>query len=648
MGIKPKLMKFNKNFNTSLFVYLAISIILISLMSVPTAAKTIRSKYRSSTTNARTTSKNTALQLFDQPPEIYPVCKKEGVFKPYGPIFGNFVKKVTGKDMEKPHQIQWSGKTVGEWIEGLVKESEEKIAQDKIKRKVKEFILEKFVGKPMSSLATFIGDTGSFLRQGFNQIILVLAKLMKMQEKRIPSFMMGDFTPKQMSMAEFGASDRMGCAKIPLAKNDDETMSVVGLHAWIPAGCATTWVNAGICLMGNNCGTFGISVTGGLIGCLTSLATAGAGMPVGDILRAFVHLQAGYSKMGEWEIEMTFMNIKTKDEIAKIEEMNNAHKGVSEKKYEFIQAEKVKLRGHIYLGVDYMLPELGSIGGLSIAKYINITISGRVLLDFGPKNPWDPKNIESIFNDKALSNQQKLGKFITEQATPVKEFSIQAKGVCKVKMEILTQGLFPDFKILEDSEMNILTSLSSGENRGASGANPGFHLYFKPPVIAADIHNGVKFLANFIERKLNFLKRVYLLADLDPNDMPETPKLPELEENQKVKLNPNLPDMSGTEVGFHIFDGEMRFKIDIKKKNVTTFSLLCYFGTEKGQAKKNYFKYGCEMNKDYIQIIRDGVNHSFTVTKNKFIDAFNKGKEAVNKAVNETVSNVKEAATKVK
>jgi len=61
------------------------------------------------------------------------------------------------------------------------------------------------------------------------------------------------------------------------------------------------------------------------------------------------------------------------------------------------------------------------------------------------------------------------------------------------------------------------------------------------------------------------------------------------------------------------------------------------------------------MNKDYIQIIRDGVNHSFTVTKNKFIDAFNKGKEAVNKgkeavnkAVNETVSNVKEAATKVK
>merc|ERR1712032_702113 len=130
--------------------------------------------------------------------------------------------------------------------------------------------------------------------------------------------------------------------------------------------------------------------------------------------------------------------------------------------------------------------------------------------------------------------------------------------------------------------------------------------------------------------------------------MPETPKLPELEENQKVKLNPILPDMSGTEVGFHIFDGEMRFKIDIKKKNVTTFSLLCYFGTEKDQAKKNYFKYGCEMNKDYIQIIRDGVNHSFTVTKNKFIDAFNKGKEAVNKAVNETVSNVKEAATKVK
>ena len=166
---------------------------------------------------------------------------------------------------------------------------------------------------------------------------------------------------------------------------------------------------------------------------------------------------------------------------------------------------------------------------------------------------------------------------------------MQSKGNFAIKLEDLSKGFLPDFKIFEETELNVLVGLGGllgKENAGSSGAAAGFHVYYRPPVVSAEVHKGVKSVLNFVERKLNFLKRIYLLSDIDPKDMPD-PKLPKLPEDKKINMKKaEIPDMSGTEIGFHIAEGGIRFKIDIKEKNVTTFSLLCFFELHTDPAKK--------------------------------------------------------------
>jgi len=89
---------------------------------------------------------------------------------------------------------------------------------------------------------------------------------------------------------------------------------------------------------------------------------------------------------------------------------------------------------------------------------------------------------------------------------------------------------------------------------------------------------------------------------------------------------PEIPDLSGSEIGFHIGSDGVRFKIDLKKKNITFFSLLCFFELNKDPAIK---KIGCEFGADYIQIIKNGAKHTANIALNKIQNAFNKGKAAV-------------------
>merc|ERR1712032_346776 len=359
------------------------------------------------------------------------------------------------------------------------------------------------------------------------------------------------------------------CANFPLAENLNKNISVVGFAAKnFPCGGDKT--NIEICLIFDKCGSFGFSIGGGALTCLANSISSGGPLSaqISPLLSQIWEMKIGYSNKRQWVSEVELMDIKTNEEIRAL--------GMNPEGY--FMTKKITLRSHIYIGSKFAFPKTGiKIGDKDISEIITLTIEGKFFVDFGEKNSFAPENIKATIENKQLNPIKKFETFVKA----AREYSINASGSFSLKLLSLTNQLIPNFTIFEKSDLNVLINLGSfAGNKGSSGLNPGFHLYFKPPQFnSKDINPIIKFM----ETQINTMRRVLKIG----------------RKSQEINL-PRIPNLKGTEIGIYV-GKDIRIKFDIVKNKKKLFEMLCIFSLNR---REKTFKHECEFGADYVSIIQ--------------------------------------------
>lgn len=426
----------------------------------------------------------------------------------------------------------------------------------------------------------------------------------------VPSGCLGDFKTDYLLNKKNLDSHDAKCGKFPLPAS--EKISGVGFSIKnIPCGGKPQKIE--FCSIFDKCGTFGISISGGSIVCL-------APTPATELMKAAKWMQLGYSPNRMWSHKFQFMDPKDK-----------------------MKKKEVTLRSHFYMGAQIGIPECGvKFNGEDVTKIFMLKITGKLFVDFGAKNDFNPTNIAKLINDKNMSTGNKIKNLLGA----AREYSFQARGSFELALAAITKNAFPDLKLADNMDLNLLMNLGKGYDgdRGSSGMQAGFHIYAQPPPL--DI------LGTFINAGMKAFKKIMRCKNLP------IPKLPTL---NGVKMGFSF----GERIGFRFDIGAFDFSCVIKTKG--GWSISCKIGGDFWEILKNAGKWIAKKGKelfdkaakelisfagdteDFVNDIGKGAKKFLTDLSGKAKETWNKAKDKVKKAkakVKNAVEKKKKAAEK--
>jgi len=281
-------------------------------------------------------------------------------------------------------------------------------------------------------------------------------------------------------------------------------------------------VQVQMCAIFDKCGTFGVSISGGVLSCIT--AATGIGAILSPIASAAKYIQFGYSPNRMWESSLELLDVN-----------NNMKKKI------------VNMKSHIYMGTQFAIPKTGiKFNGKDITEIFALKIEGKAYIDFGDKNDLTPSNLKALFKDKSKSVPAKILTILTS----AREYSMRVRGSLSLGLAKITKQVLPDLKLMDEMDLNILINLGAGPDgdRGSSGMQPGFHVFIKPPPL--DI------IGTFVNAIVNSVTKVLKIGNLPI---------------------PKFPTISGIQMGFTIGE-KCGFRFQIGK----SFSISCVIKTKGG------------------------------------------------------------------
>jgi hypothetical protein len=274
-----------------------------------------------------------------------------------------------------------------------------------------------------------------------------------------PTFCVGDWSGTDITSLSF---QQYSCDEFPIDTSYKYGI-IAGLVRNVPCGTPQTVT---MCIIFDQCGTFGISINGGVLACAATYST-GIGAILGTVSDAIDFISFGISTTKKYQLSFKLAyndggNVTTKT---------------------------VTTKGHIYLGLGLSFPaDWLKINGKSLEDIIALNIKGKLLVDLGNVSSVITDTINSfstLDNHTATnvgSNLLKLGSEVTLEIT----------GQLVILFEDLTNGFIPDFEVTIG-----YAALLATKGSGESGLPAGMYLYLGTDIAQALMNTIQDFIDHF-------------------------------------------------------------------------------------------------------------------------------------------------------
>jgi hypothetical protein len=290
-----------------------------------------------------------------------------------------------------------------------------------------------------------------------NNIILPLIQAVS----AAPSLCLGDFTGTKLT-DDTDSFASYTCDSLPLDTNY-KYGAITALVRNVPCGTPQT---VAMCMVFDQCGTFGISLNGGVAACAATYST-GIGAVLGAVADALDYI--AFSISATKKLTETFTIVY--------------NDGTN------INTKSVTTRGHAYMSLGLSFPaDWLKINGKSLEDIVSLKLKAKLLVDFG--------NVSSVFTSfvSQLDNMnsttaKSMGTTILNLGS---EVTAIMEGSINIELENLTNGFIQDFEVTIASA-NLLISRGGGE----SGMSTGMYLYLGSDVAEALIDTIQDFIDHF-------------------------------------------------------------------------------------------------------------------------------------------------------
>lgn len=263
---------------------------------------------------------------------------------------------------------------------------------------------------------------------------------------------------------------QMRCNGFPL--NKDSTIAVLGINIHsLP--CSP--INVAACIAFDSCGTFALSINGGVMSC--ALATTGIGAILAPVAAGLDYVRIGFSSNRRFEKSFELL-------------VRNDH---------WMEVRTINFKGHFFFGFGLNLPlDQINIRGRRLSDILKLNISALFMVDLGAYagNQMEDLvgNMTEGENNKTLPQQiMGLGACI----------SVTMEGHMEIGLSKITDGFMEDI-VLDLKAHAYLTKSTPGN---ATNLPSGIYLYIKAdiirvikPLVDSLVKNYAPFLGGFVEK----------------------------------------------------------------------------------------------------------------------------------------------------
>jgi hypothetical protein len=319
--------------------------------------------------------------------------------------------------------------------------------------------VERLVLDPMfsASCKSSMGVTGRCLREKFEPVKYGLeagaAEVANSYFSGISKMMsfstdmcVGDY--KASNFEYINGLKNAGCDNLPLV--GDETFGVISFNTFLPCSLSAP---VAACFVFSGCHTVAISVSGGLLSCVSSVSSAGVASFLAPFIELIDYLNAGFS-----------INRKLSHEVKYLSLNSNG----------YFELKTKSLKGHVSLGFGLTFPLDFKIGSYSLKDLLEFKVQASFLLDLGKgvSSVSIQRFIKSIFKRETKAKRSEVEEIF--KITP--EFSATMKGKLSIKLQQLTGGFLEDFE-MDIGDCNLIVT-SAGKYTESELPN-GVYIYFE-------------------------------------------------------------------------------------------------------------------------------------------------------------------------